>query len=193
MISSLLLRITSSWPVCASFSALRLLLFLIGGSNETGDPQEERLCWILTLRSAIQVRQDSEVEPDEMLSMRRQASEQSRTKRGASAGFVEIGRGDAELDEAMEGEEKDMDAQIRVRLDESVDCKEGSTLKLSTKLVGISVRMSTAARGKTRQTSWLAKVTKSDSSRGVRFQERCVQREDQVANQEKGHQQESRQ
>lgn len=39
----------------------------------------------------------------------------SRTKRGASAGFVEIGRGDAELDEAMEGEEKDMDAQIRVR------------------------------------------------------------------------------
>ncbi|CCF50743.1 uncharacterized protein UHO2_06572 [Ustilago hordei] len=114
MISSLLLRITSSWPVCASFSALRLLLFLIGGSNETGDPQEERLCWILTLRSAIQVRQDTEVEPDEMLSMRRQASEQSRTKRGASAGFVEIGRGDAELDEAMEGEEKDMDAQIRV-------------------------------------------------------------------------------
>ena len=76
MISSLLLRITSSWPVCASFSALRLLLFLIGGSNETGDPQEERLCWILTLRSAIQVRQDTEIEPDEMLSMRRQASEQ---------------------------------------------------------------------------------------------------------------------
>ncbi|KAJ1577699.1 hypothetical protein NDA15_000598 [Ustilago hordei] len=82
---------------------------------------------------------------------------------------------------------------IYMCLDESVDSKEGSTLKLSTKLVGISVRMSTAARGKTRQTSSLAKVTKSDSSRGVRFQERCVQREDQVANQEKGHQQESRQ
>lgn len=43
---------------------------------ETGDPQEERLCWVLTLRSAIQVRQDTEVESGEMLSMRRQASGQ---------------------------------------------------------------------------------------------------------------------
>ncbi|SOV05698.1 uncharacterized protein UDID_06305 [Ustilago sp. UG-2017a] len=131
----------------------------------------------------------------ERLSTRRGGGSVAKNKRRETVTNQQEGEIKVEK-EKVRVEREDMllaESYICVCLDESVDCKEGSTLKLSTKLVGISVRMSTAARGKTRQTSSLAKVTKSDPSRGVRFQERCVQREDQVANQEKGRQQESRQ